>query len=147
MGVMACIGGEKLTKDIIRRDKVFSANLVTEPLLPLADYLGSNSGYEAEKMDISIEVERGEILNVPILKASPWVFELEVAQSVNLDDGEIFICKVRNTLAAKELMDESKSVEERVRFAAPALAMGYERYLSVNPVPIGEWGKWKDLKV
>lgn len=36
LSVMACIGGEKLTKDRIRATGRFSANLVTEELLPLA---------------------------------------------------------------------------------------------------------------
>ena len=39
LGVMACIGGEKLTKENIHKQKIFSANLVTEALLPLADLL------------------------------------------------------------------------------------------------------------
>ena len=37
LGVMCCIGGSKLTKDNIKRSKVFSANLVTEELQPAAD--------------------------------------------------------------------------------------------------------------
>ena len=44
LGVMACIGEDKLTKDLIRKTGVFSANLVTEELLPLADYYGNTSG-------------------------------------------------------------------------------------------------------
>ena len=44
MGVMACIGGNKLTKENIHKRKVFSANLVTEALLPLADFLGNTAG-------------------------------------------------------------------------------------------------------
>lgn len=37
---MACIGEEKQTKDLIRKNGVFSANPVSEQLLPLADYYG-----------------------------------------------------------------------------------------------------------
>ncbi len=50
LGAMACIGGEKLTKDRIRTTGVFSANLVTEEMLPLADYFGNKAGYDADKM-------------------------------------------------------------------------------------------------
>ena len=42
---MACIGGSKLTKENIHKRKVFSANLVTEDLLPLADYRRSSGGW------------------------------------------------------------------------------------------------------
>ena len=121
MGVMACIGSEKLTKDRIRANKVFSANLVSESLLHLADYLGNTEGYNKEKMDIPIEIEHGAVLNVPVLKDSPWVFELEVKQSIPLDDSEVYLCKIRNTLVAKELKDHSISVEERLRMAASVM--------------------------
>jgi flavin reductase (DIM6/NTAB) family NADH-FMN oxidoreductase RutF len=103
LGVMACIGGEKLTKDLIRANKVFSANLVSESMLHLADYLGNTEGYKKEKMNIPIEVERGAVLNVPVLKSSPWVFELEVKRSVLLNGSEVFLCKIRNTLVEEEL--------------------------------------------
>ena len=143
MGIMACIGGEKLTKDLIRKNKVFSANLVNETLLPLADYLGHKDGYDSEKMNIPIEVEKGSVLNVPILKESPWVFELEVTQSIALDDSEVFICKVRNTLVAKDLMDESISVAEKMKLAAPVVSSADQNYFSVNATSLGKWGKWK----
>ena len=41
---MACINGEKQTKDLIRKNGMFSANLVSEQLLPLADYYGCICG-------------------------------------------------------------------------------------------------------
>jgi hypothetical protein len=37
MGAMACIGENKLTKDRIQAKRVFSANLVTKEILPIAD--------------------------------------------------------------------------------------------------------------
>jgi flavin reductase (DIM6/NTAB) family NADH-FMN oxidoreductase RutF len=61
IGVMACIGGEKLIKDCIRETKVFSANLVTEELLPLADYFGNTEGYSENKMKVAVETERSEM--------------------------------------------------------------------------------------
>ena len=78
LGVMACIGGSKLTKDNIHRQKVFSANLVTEEMLPLADYLGCTDGHNPEKMNLDIEIEKGSVLPVPVLAISPVVLELEV---------------------------------------------------------------------
>jgi len=64
LGVMVCIGGEKLTKDRIHATKIFSANLVTEELLPLADYWGSTDKHTKV---ITANVEKGNVLNVPIL--------------------------------------------------------------------------------
>jgi len=147
LAVMACIGGEKLTKDRIKANNVFSANLVNESLLPLADYLGRTGGYSPGKMDIPIEIERGEVLPVPILKNSPWVFELEVTQSIRLNGSEVFVCKICNTLVAKELEDASKSVEERMRLTAPiawAGTMEEGSYFPLNPISSGFTGRLED---
>ena len=77
LGVMACIGEEKQTKDLIRRNGVFSANLVSERLLPLADYYGCTYGRTApDKMKRLPSVEWGEVLDVPTIAESPVSFEL-----------------------------------------------------------------------
>jgi len=144
LAVMACIGGDKLTKDRIRENKVFSANLVTESLLQLADYLGNTEGYKKGKMDIPIEIEKGAVLDVPVLKNSPWVFELEVKQEIPLDGSDVFICRVRNTLVAGDLKDESISADERLRMAAPVVWIGEGQYHALNK-SLGKTGEWKDL--
>ncbi len=140
VGVMACIGGEKLTKDRIRATGVFSANLVNEAMLPLADYFGNREGYTADKMDIAVETVKGEVLNVPILAASPWSFELEVSQTLRLDDGDIFVCKVRNTMVDDVIADSSRSVDERMRIAAAVRSVATS-YYSWDGRNIGNWGE------
>lgn len=139
-GVMACIGGDKLTKDRIRAAGVFSANLVTESMLPLADYLGNVSGYSEDKMKISIDVSKGSVLNVPVLDDSPWSYELEVSKSIPLDDGEVFLCKVRNVLADEKLTDQSKSAEQRIQSIAPVHTT-CETYFSWGGKALGAWGE------
>ena len=136
LAVMACIGGSKLTKDRVMAEKVFSANLVTEPLLPLADYLGKKSGYEQGKMDIPVETEQGAVLPVPILKKSPWIYELEVSRSIPLNGSDLFICKIRNLLIAKELKNNFKNDEEQINEAYPVLWFGTGKYFSANVVTI-----------
>jgi len=146
LGVMACIGGEKLTRNRIKANTVFSANLVTAPLLPLADYLGNTDGRTPGKMDIPVNIEKGRTLDVPVLVDSPWVFELEVTQSVLLDDSEIFICKIRDTLADKALLDENVPVADRMAGMQPVFSGGGMHYFSWNGAHMGPWGQWKDLK-
>lgn len=59
---MACIGEEKQTKDLIRKNGVFSANPVSEQLLPLADYYGGTCGRTApDKMKRLPIVEWGQM--------------------------------------------------------------------------------------
>lgn len=77
-GVIASIGEPKLTLDLIREKRVFSANLVTEQLLDAAHYCGTHGGSTDDKVAATgLKVVRGEKLDVPTLADSPWTFELE----------------------------------------------------------------------
>lgn len=144
---MACIGEDKLTRDRIRATGRFSACLVTEKLLPAADYLGHHSGHEPGKMDIPLAIGRGEALEVPVLEDSPWCFELEVAQTLPLaGGGELYLCRIANILADEVLSDESRSIAERMAAVSPVLSSGVDRYFALKPEPLGSWGDWKDLK-
>ena len=140
LGVMMCIGGEKLTKDRIKAGNIFSANLVTEKLLPMADYLGNKSGYDGDKMKFNADVGKGEVLDVPILTESPVNFEMEVTRSIPLDDGEVFLCRIRNVLYNEELTDEKIPVGERLRKIAP-ISTTCSTYFSYSGEVLGAWGE------
>jgi flavin reductase (DIM6/NTAB) family NADH-FMN oxidoreductase RutF len=140
--IMACIGGEKLTKDRIRAAGVFSANLVTESLLPLADYYGNTEGYNPDKMTVTAETLPGAKLNVPILKDSPWSFELEVINEIAIHESDVFICRIRNVMVDEDLTDTSADVGSRLRRAAPVVTTA-QTYFSVGG-RLGAWGDWKD---
>jgi len=140
LAVMAAIGGKKLTLDRIHATKVFSANLVTEELLPLADYFGNKDGYSTDKMKIPVDIEKGQVLDVPILTKSPYSYELEVKQSIALDDSEVFICKVRNIMADEVLCDETLTIDERLRTIKPVHTT-CGTYFSWNGDLICPWGK------
>lgn len=143
LGVMMCIGGDKLTKDRIHATHVFSANLVTEQMLPLADYLGNKAGYEEDKMNFALETQKGSVLNVPVLTCSPLAFELETVKSIPFDDGEVFFCKIRNVLMEESLTDTGKSIEERIQYIAP-VSTTCSTYFSWSGKSLGEWGVPKD---
>ena len=140
MGVMCCIGGDKLTRQNIEREKFFSANLVTEKMLPLADHFGNVKGEDPDKMKFKPETGRGEVLPVPILEDSPVVFELEVKEFVNLHDGEVIICKIRNVLQDEELSDPDISSEEKLAKIAPVRTTCTE-YFSYSGKSMGKWGE------
>ncbi len=143
LAVMAAIGGEKLTRDRIRETKVFSANLVTEKLLPLADYLGNTEGYGGQKTALALAVEEGQVLHVPTLKESPVTFELEVVRSMETNGGEVFLCRIRNLLMDESLPDEKKSIEERIRAIAPVRTT-CKTYFGWDGRSLGAWGGLKD---
>lgn len=141
LGAMAAIGENKLTKDRIRANKVFSANLVTEEMLPLADYLGCKSGYDADKMKFPLEIEKGRELDVPVLAASPVVFELEAEKEIHLSDtSDVFLCKIRAVLHDDALENAKKSVSERIAQIKPVCTT-CQTYFSWDGAPLGKWGE------
>ena len=140
LGVMACIGGGKLTKENIHRQKVFSANLVTEALLPLADHLGHTSGHDPEKMKPCPAVEQGRVLPVPVLAASSVVFELEVKQFIPLHDGEVMLCRIRNVLQDEALAGGEGLTVDKLAAIAPVKTT-CSRYFSWSGRDLGAWGE------
>ena len=140
MGVMACIGGSKLTKENIHKRKVFSANLVSEKLLPLADFLGNNAGGSPEKMKRTIETEQGRVLPVPVLTDSPVSFELEVRQFIPLDGGEVMLCKIRNVLQDDFLAEGPGTAAEKLAAIAPVHTTCHH-YFGWDGRDMGAWGE------
>ena len=47
-------------------------------------------------------------------------------------------------LVDKELTDESKSAEERLKLAAPVIWIGAGPYFPINTIALGNAGDWKD---
>ena len=143
LGVMACIGGEKLTKDLIRKNGVFSANLVTEELLPLADYYGGTEGRaHDDKMKFAPTVEKGVVLNVPTIAESPVSMELKVMQEINLASGsDVFLCKIVGETMREDLTNKDVPFIDRYKSVKQVLAGGEERYVSNDGRDLGAWGE------
>lgn len=140
LGVMAAICEDKRTRDNIRRNGVFSMGLVTEDLLPMADYFGCTSGYDADKMKIGAGVEKGRALAVPVLEKCPWTFELEVDKTFKDGGVDVYLCKIRNILADEALCDDSVSFEEKLRMLRPACTVG-GTYFSWDGHAVAKWGE------
>ena len=141
LGVMACIGGSKRTKDNIHKSRVFSANLVTEKMLPMADYMGVVDGNKPEKMEgLDLEIEKGQVLPVPVLMDSPVTFELEVKEFLPMQDGEVMLCAIRNVLQDETLGDEARTSTEKLAEIAPVQTT-CSRYFSWKGENLGAWGE------
>ena len=91
-------------------------------------------------MNVPVEIEKGRVLNVPVLVKSPWIYELEVDRSVELDDGEVFLCKIRNVLADDFLCDETLSVEQRINSIRPVHSIR-QNYFKWDGTTAGSWGE------
>ena len=141
LGVMAAICEDKRTRDNIRKNGAFSMGLVTEGLLPLADYFGGKSGYDADKMDIEVDIEAGKVLEVPILVECPWTFELEVTRTFQDGNGaDIYLCKIHNVLADERLRGEDVPFDENLNRIRPVRTVG-GTYYSWDGRPLGKWGE------
>ena len=142
LGVMCAIGGHKQTQDRIRATGVFSANLVTESTLALADYFGTADGHDADKMTVPCRWERGQVLDVPVLSDCPFAFELEVERTISTNDEEgdtVFLCRIRNVLKDAELADSDLPVEEIMRRLGVVSTTGTCDYWAWDGRHLGKW--------
>ena len=59
-------------------------------------------------MQVDAAISKGRVLDVPVLEQSPWIFELEVRRTIPLDDSEVYICKIRNTLVEELFAEKAR---------------------------------------
>ena len=141
LGVICAIGGSKRTLENIRRNRVFSANLVVENNLSLADYFGTADGRDADKMDVKVEWEEGVVLPVPVLCSSPLTFELEVDKEITTgkQDEVVLLCRIRNVLKDEALTDTSLTPEEIYKKVAAVCTSVDCDYWSWDGRHLGKW--------
>ncbi len=141
LGVICAIGGSKRTLENIRRNKVFSANLVVESNLPLADYFGTADGRDADKMDAKVEWEEGAVLPVPVLCSSPFNFELEVDKEITTGERDevVLLCRIRNVLKDEALLDTSLIPEEIYKKVAAVCTSVDCNYWAWDGRHLGKW--------
>lgn len=141
LGVICAIGGSKRTLENIRRNGVFSANLVVESNLPLADYFGTADGRDNDKMAVDVEWGMGKKLAVPILCSSPISFELEVDKEITTGDNNetVLLCHIRNTLKDERLVNSSMSSEEILKATAAVRTCVDYDYWSWDGRHLGKW--------
>ncbi|MDF2588969.1 MAG: hypothetical protein K0S41_2810 [Anaerocolumna sp.] len=95
--------GTKKTKQNVIKTKKLSANLVSTDMLYLLDYFGGNSGKNGLKDHIEYGYSDGEVVNVPTLDLSKWVYECEVQKIVQTGDSDTFFCDVKNVQISSDL--------------------------------------------
>ena len=88
--------GTKKTKQNVLRTGILSVNLVSTDMLELMDYFGTRHAKDGRKDAIPYKVGKGEAIDVPVLDASPWVYECEVVRSVETGESTTFFCRVLN---------------------------------------------------
>ena len=95
--------GTKRTKQNVIRTGILSVNLVSTDMLELMDYFGTHHAKDGKKDAVSYSVSKGEVLDVPILDASRWIYECEVIKSVDTGESTTFFCRIRNVQIDEQL--------------------------------------------
>ncbi len=121
--------GSKRTKTNVLRSGIFSANLVSRDMLPLMDHFGLKHAKDSDKKDISYDVVRGEVLDVPVLDASRWVYECEVARTVETGESTTFFCHIRN-IQMDERLDPEDTFDVDLMTLDPVIYSG--KYYSLE---------------
>ena len=121
--------GSKRTKQNILRTGVFSANLVSVDMLPLMDYFGSRHASDVPKDGVMYEAGRGEVLDVPVLEQSRWIYECEVARIVETGNSTSFFSPVRNIqmderLSCRDPFDVDLTVLDPVIYSGKYHSLG-----------------------
>ncbi len=93
--------------DKIKETGKLSINMVSEEILPAADYVGSVSGAKADKSE-AFEYEIGEN-GTPMIKNSPLVIECEVVDNYNAENHfDNFVVKFTGTYVEEENLEDDK---------------------------------------
>ncbi len=109
--VLVSLAAPHFINNIIKKEQKLSINIVTESILPQADYSGSVSGVKVDKSDL-FEYDFGET-GTPIIRKSPLTMECSVADVYNTPGFESFICTVSGTYADEECLNEAGKIDYR----------------------------------
>lgn len=96
--VISMFGTKQTKKNVIRTGRL-SVNLVSQSMLGMMDYFGTHHA----KDGIAYDVDRGAVVDVPILDASPWIYECEVVRSIETGNSTTFFCAIRNVQVDERL--------------------------------------------
>lgn len=134
------MAGTKRTKQNVIRTGNLSVNLVSTDMLELMDYFGTHHAKDGKKDGISYTVSRGEALDVPVLDASRWVYECEVAQSVETGDSTTFFCRIRNVQIDENLECED-TFDVNLTKLEPVIYSGMYHSIGKLLGEIGDFGQ------
>lgn len=121
--------GTKRTKQNVIRTGILSVNLVSTDMLALMDYFGTHHAKDGKKEGILYDVGRGNVVDVPILESSRWIYECEVVESVEIGESTTFFCRIRNiqideTLECRDIFDVDLTKLEPVIYSGMCHSIG-----------------------
>ena len=107
--LMVSLASSHFINSNIKETKKLSVNLVSEDMLPDADYVGSVSGKQTDKSDV-FEYEMG-CEGTPMIKASPLSIECEAEDIYETKGFENFIIRVTNTYVNEKDLNDAGRID------------------------------------
>jgi len=109
-------------------------------MIELMDYFGTHHAKDGKKDGISYDVGRGEIVDVPVLEASRWIYECEVVQSIEIGESTTFFCRIRN-IQIEEQMECRDTLDVNLTKLEPVIYSGMYHSIGKLLGKIGEFSK------
>lgn len=97
------ISGTKQTKENIARSKLLSATVVTPDLLPFAEQCNRATYHPDKKKELRNSIEKGRLLEVPLLAGAPFSYECSVIQTVELGATHTYFAEIKKINASQEI--------------------------------------------
>ncbi|AQS04939.1 MULTISPECIES: flavin reductase family protein [Clostridium] len=137
--IVMTIGGNKQTRINLLRENKFSANLVSQDMIWLADYLGSTTGTSGKKDKVKYDYTWNEDQNIPILEQSRWIYECNVSKVIELSGSHLFISEIEN-IQIDETLENIDFSKIDLNKLDPAIYAPFNYYAIGNK--IGNRGDW-----
>lgn len=119
--VLVSLAAPHFINGCIKKEQKLSVNMVSEEMLPRADYCGSVSGAKEDKSNL-FAYEIGAS-GTPVIRESPLTLECTVADVYSSPSFENFICTIDNTYVEDNCLTEKGKPDYRrlkpVLFAFP----------------------------
>lgn len=128
--ILISMNDQHYTNRGIIASRKLSINLISQEMLPKADYVGSVSGAQADKSEV-FAYHLGAN-GSPIIDVSPLSMELEVVDVYKSEGFDNFICAVANTYASPDVISNGKPDYNKLKpvlFEFPTYA-----YLATGPI-------------
>ena len=109
--LLVSLASQHFINSKIKETKKLSINLVSEEILPDADYVGSVSGNMTDKSDV-FEYEMGDG-GTPAIKSSPLSIECDVEDIYETKGFENFIVRFTNTYVNESDLTETGKIDFR----------------------------------
>lgn len=109
---------ERYSYEILKSQREFCLNLVSEDLVPAADWCGFRSGKDCDKFaEMGFEKQKATQVSCPMIAQSPVSLECRVEQIVPLGSHDMFIAEVVASHIDEDLIEEGRINFEKARLA------------------------------